>query len=67
MRAGTWIADNEEGGCYWERLASFGGTSAETLANDFILEPGQVVVVIDDKDTGFYTSGCGSWTFWLKP
>jgi hypothetical protein len=67
MRPGTWIADNPEGGCYWERVEGFGGTSADRLAKDFIGEPGQVVVMIENEDAGFYSSRCGVWTFWLEP
>ena len=67
MRAGTWIADNLDGGCYWERLEGFSGTFADILANDYMGDPGQVVVLIDSEDAGFYSSRCGIWTFWLEP
>lgn len=56
---GTWRAPGG-GDCYWQRLSGFGGTLDEIIAND---DPnGSVIVTIAPGDTGFSSSGCGSWS-----
>jgi hypothetical protein len=57
---GTW---GSSGGdlCYWERLRGFGGaTINDIIAND--LSPTQAIVTISPGDTGFSSTGCGSWS-----
>ena len=47
--------------CYTARLSGFGGTLDEVISNDLSSE-GSVVVTIGASDTGFETTGCGTWT-----
>ena len=57
---GTW---RSAGGdmCYWERLRGFGGgTINDIIAND--LSQTQAIVTISPGDTGFSSTGCGSWS-----
>jgi hypothetical protein len=61
VQAGTYVAQALDG-CYWERLSGFSGESEDIIANDFIAEPGQVVVEIAPTDAGFSSSGCGTWS-----
>jgi hypothetical protein len=62
IASGTWRAGNPDGTCVWERLAGFGGSAAETIADGTETIPGPVLVTIEDTDTGFAASGCGIWT-----
>jgi hypothetical protein len=60
IAAGTW---RSAGGdmCYWERLRGFGGgTINDIIAND--LSQTQAIVTISPGDTGFSSTGCGSWS-----
>ncbi len=56
---GTWQASGTDG-CYWETLSNFSGQFRDIHANDFLV--GGTVVDIRSEDTGFRTSGCGTWT-----
>lgn len=57
---GTYVAPGGSG-CYWERQATFGGSSlSDIIAND-LSRGGQVVVTIAASDKGFKTNGCGTW------
>lgn len=59
---GTYRADADEF-CYWARLQSFGGTEEEILDDGFVEAPGEVTVVIEGPDVGFFTDDeCGLWT-----
>ena len=46
--------------CYWGRLSGFSGIAGERITNN--LGSGQRIVDILAGDTGFVTSGCGTWT-----
>ena len=63
VAAGTYEA-NSTGSCYWERLRGFGGTvSEDVISNDFVGNPGRVIVTIRSGDLGFMTDeDCGVWS-----
>lgn len=46
--------------CYFERMSGFGGTFEEIIAND--TPAGGASVQIEAGDTGFSSTGCGTWT-----
>ena len=46
--------------CFWQRLSGFSGVPAERITNN--VGSGQRIVDIAANDTGFVTSGCGTWT-----
>jgi hypothetical protein len=46
--------------CYWARLGGFSGSLGDIKANG--TESSYAVVTIGSKDTGFESSGCGTWT-----
>ena len=57
---GTW---RSPGGdlCYWERLRGFSGeVLKDVIAND--ARSTQAIVTISPGDTGFSSTGCGSWS-----
>ena len=59
---GTWRSEGDGGfGCYMARLAGFGGTLDEIIANEISSEGG-LVVTIAASDRGFETTACGTWT-----
>jgi hypothetical protein len=62
VNPGTYRAQAQPG-CFWERLSNFSGvTSSGTIANDFIVGGGQVLVTILPGDRGFGSnSACGTW------
>ena len=63
---GLWRSNNDSGtSCYWERLRGFGGTSAETIAND--IGGGPAVVEVSTTDKGFSSSGCAQWVQVVGP
>ena len=47
-------------GCYYARLRGFGGTLDEIIANE--LSDGPSIVEISQRDKGFSSKGCGTWT-----
>jgi hypothetical protein len=55
IQPGTY-ANIHNGNCYWARLSGFGGTSQDLIANDFIPDPGPVLVSIAATDVGFESS-----------
>jgi len=56
---GTWATSDATDTCYWERTSGFGASLEEVIDNN-IEGP---TVTIEASDTGFYTAGCGTWTF----
>jgi hypothetical protein len=56
---GTWQAPGGDG-CYWARLAGFGGGIEDIVSND--LPNGAAVVTIAATDAGFKTANCGDWS-----
>ncbi len=59
---GTWQSTGSDSyGCYVARLAGFGGTFDQLIANDLVTEGG-IVITIAPTDVGFETTGCGTWT-----
>jgi len=51
------------GQCYWERLSAFDGRIDSIIASDFNSNKGSsIIVTISNNDSGFTTSGCGTWT-----
>lgn len=58
--AGTWRNTGNADGCYWERLAGFGGTLEDIIANDFTYD-GRSIVTVASGDAGFSSSRCGTW------
>lgn len=61
--AGRYYSDPSPG-CYWERQSGTGGTSAETIAFDFVgFDAAQWIVDILPSDHSFLTNAaCGTWT-----
>jgi hypothetical protein len=60
---GTWTATPPNpAACTWARLRNFGGDADATI------QAGEVgashVVVVQDTDAGFTSTGCGRWTRW---
>jgi hypothetical protein len=55
---GLWKSDGA-GSCYWARLSNFSGTLKAIIANDNATGP--TFVQIGVGDTGFLSSGCGTW------
>lgn len=53
-RAGGVAGDN----CYWARLSNFSGEFGGIITN----ANGTLIVTIGASDTGFTSSGCGTWT-----
>jgi hypothetical protein len=60
MAPGTYRTTVPGGNCYWARLRSFDGGLNSILAND-LPGRGSAIVEIRPTDTGFETSGCGTW------
>jgi hypothetical protein len=60
IEAGTYRTRSGSAGCYYARLAGFGGSLSETLANEDTDAPAVVSILPTDK--GFKSSGCGTWT-----
>ena len=58
--AGTYRARSSSSFCSWARLSGLGGTSDEIIAN--ATSSGPAVATISSDDTGFESTGCGSWT-----
>lgn len=56
---GIWRNSHGES-CYWERLSGFSGELDDIISNGF--ESEVTTVEISDTDTGFWSSGCGTWT-----
>ena len=46
--------------CYWQRLSGFG--APDTTIERSWFETGSATVEIAETDTGFVSSGCGTWT-----
>jgi hypothetical protein len=65
IQPGTYRRRASSSGCYWERLAGFGGTLDEIIANKN--EVGPTVVTIAKTDKGFRSNRCGTWTQDLSP
>jgi len=59
VEPGTYRAPGGDG-CYWARVSGFDGTPNEVIASGN--PTSQAVVNIRPTDTGFETSGCGTWT-----
>jgi len=60
VRPGTYRTRVGSPGCYYARLAGFGGTLGETIANENTDAP--AVVTISSADKGFVSKGCGIWS-----
>jgi hypothetical protein len=69
---GTWLVGAQvaaatyrttaTGGCYWERLADFGGGPESVIANGVVATAGPAFVTIFPGDTGFRSdASCGQW------
>jgi hypothetical protein len=59
VAAGTYRSTGT-GTCSWSRLSGFGGTPDEVTASALGVGPQEVVLRV--SDTGFASTGCGSWT-----
>ncbi len=46
--------------CYYSRLSGFSGELEDIVSND--LTSASAIVTIDASDSGFKSSGCGTWT-----
>ena len=57
---GRYRADGTPASCWWERTSGFGGYDGSMRET---IEHGdqKMVVQIEPSDTGFVTSGCGTW------
>jgi len=62
---GTYRTRTSSPGCYYARLAGFGGTLGDIIANENTDAPAVVTVSANDK--GFISRGCGIWTQDLSP
>ena len=50
-------------GCFWSRTTGFTNSVNQTIANDFVVAGGQVIVTIEATDVGFQAEGeCGTWS-----
>jgi hypothetical protein len=58
IKAGTYRTDGGSG-CYWVRLAGFGGGIDDIIANDNVKGP--TVVEVAPGDVGFKSQDCGTW------
>lgn len=56
---GTWQSSGGEV-CYWATLSAFSGEFRDLHANDLL--SGSAIVTLRPEDTGFQSSGCGTWT-----
>jgi hypothetical protein len=59
IKPGTYRTREGSSSCYWERVKGFSG-SDDILANDNTDDP--AVVTIANKDAGFTSEDCGTWT-----
>lgn len=48
----------DEYSCYWARLKDFSGTLGGIISNEI---GSNTIVTIDPSDTGFSSTGCGTW------
>lgn len=60
VKPGRYLTITASSACYWERMAGFGGSLADIIANNFS-SGAHIVVEISASDSGFKSSGCGTW------
>jgi hypothetical protein len=60
IRPGTYRTRQASPNCYYARLKGFGGTIDDIVANNNTDDP--AIVTIAASDTGFESTGCGTWT-----
>lgn len=60
MGPGEWRTDGGSN-CYWARLSGFSGGIDDIESNG--LPEGQTIVEVKPTDTGFVSSGCGTWEY----
>ena len=60
VSAGTWRNRDSSDGCYWERLAGFGGSLGDIISNQ-LSDQIQTVSILS-SDAGFSSEACGTWT-----
>jgi hypothetical protein len=71
--AGVWVigaqvapgtySSSARAGCYWERLADFGGRPEAVIAADLVATDGPAFVTLLASDAGFRShAACGTWT-----
>ncbi len=59
LEAGTYRSPGGDG-CHWSRLRDFGGSLGGLIANGGGTSPADVTILA--TDTGFTSTGCGTWT-----
>ena len=60
IQAGTYRTRVGSSGCYYSRLAGFGGELSEIISNENTDNPAVVTIAATDK--GFKSNRCGTWT-----